>query len=97
MCDILYYIIQCVLVLVTVGGDKGSGHFLLAGEERSVSELGPKYGYPTLPCCYLFVSLRVAALMDGKGGGRKGRYQGKVGKLEARDQVKTLLVQSLEQ
>lgn len=35
--------------------------------------------------------------MDGKGGGRKGRYQGKVGKLEARDQVKTLLVQSLEQ
>lgn len=48
-------------------------------------------------CLFPSYLSRVATLMDGKGGGRKGRYQGKVGKLEARDQVKTLLVQSLEQ
>ena len=33
---------QGILVLVTVGGDRGVGHFLLAGTEENVSELGPK-------------------------------------------------------
>ena len=33
---------QGVLVLVTVGGDKGAGQFLLAGSEADVATLGPK-------------------------------------------------------
>ena len=31
-----------VLLFVTVGGDKGSGQFLLAGTPVQVKELGPK-------------------------------------------------------
>ena len=33
--------------------------------------------------------------MEGKGGGRKGRYQGKVNKLEAREEAKAMLQDTL--
>ena len=31
-----------MLVLVTVGGDRGAGQFLMAGEEEVVAALGPQ-------------------------------------------------------
>ena len=36
-------------------------------------------------------SFRVAALLEGKGGGRKGVYQGKAAALERREEVYTLI------
>ena len=33
---------QGVFVFVTVGGEKGAGHFLLAGKDDNVAKLGPK-------------------------------------------------------
>ncbi|KAL5508833.1 hypothetical protein EMCRGX_G004088 [Ephydatia muelleri] len=64
-----------VMVMVTVGGNRGAGQFLLAGEEAAVATLGPQ----------------VAALLEGKGGGRKGVYQGKAAALERREEVYTLI------
>ncbi len=34
---------------------------------------------------------QVAALLEGKGGGRPGRFQGKAARLSARDQAEALL------
>lgn len=34
---------------------------------------------------------RVAALLQAKGGGRKGRFQGKATKIEGRNEVSELL------
>ena len=34
---------------------------------------------------------KVAKILDGKGGGRKGRFQGKVSKLGARGQAEDLV------
>jgi len=34
---------------------------------------------------------RVAALLEAKGGGRKGRFQGKAAKIEGRNEVSQLL------
>ena len=31
------------MVFATVGADSGVGQFLLAGEEKVISDLGPKY------------------------------------------------------
>lgn len=39
----------------------------------------------------LFCSCRIMEVMDGKGGGPKGRVQGKVSKLEKRDEAEKLL------
>ena len=35
--------------------------------------------------------IRVAALLEAKGGGRKGRFQGKATKIERRNEVSELL------
>lgn len=40
---------QGILVFVTVGGEKGAGHFLLAGGEEEVAELGPKLAVTSVP------------------------------------------------
>lgn len=64
-------------MLVTVGPDKGPGQFLLVGEEKQVSQIGPK----------------IASVLEGKGGGKKGRYQGKANTLKARKEAEELLVQ----
>ena len=34
---------------------------------------------------------RIAALLEAKGGGRKGRFQGKAAKIEGRNEVSQLL------
>ncbi|EDO28784.1 predicted protein, partial [Nematostella vectensis] len=52
---------QSIPLLVTVGPDKGPGQFLLLASEAEVNELGP----------------RLSELMEGKGGGKKKRFQGK--------------------
>ena len=44
-CEVLFPFLvrpQGVFVFVTVGGEKGVGHFLLAGNEEDVSKHGPK-------------------------------------------------------
>ncbi|KAI6648684.1 hypothetical protein LOD99_7911 [Oopsacas minuta] len=56
-----------ILILLTGGGRKGQGIFLLSGkDDKLVSELGPQ----------------ISAMLEGKGGGRGSRYQGKVQKIE---------------
>ena len=37
------------------------------------------------------VCFRVAEILDGKGAGKKGRFQGKVNKLQNRNLVESLL------
>lgn len=61
--------------MVTVGGDRGCGQFLLAGGDEDVAHLGPK----------------VATCLEAKGGGRKGRFQGKAQRLEKRSEAETLI------
>lgn len=57
-------------VLVLTGGPMGGkGVFLVVGPAERVTALGP----------------RVAAALDGRGGGRKGRFQGQAGCLRALD------------
>ncbi|XP_003389337.1 PREDICTED: alanyl-tRNA editing protein Aarsd1-like [Amphimedon queenslandica] len=71
-----------ILVFVTVGDNKTNGQFLLASNnETLINDLGPK----------------VTDLLDGKGGGRKGRYQGKVNNMSRRSDVATLLREAIQQ
>ncbi|XP_013394504.1 alanyl-tRNA editing protein Aarsd1-B isoform X2 [Lingula anatina] len=64
-----------VVLFLTVGDEQGSGMFLLAGPEDTVVTLGPK----------------VSDLLEGKGFGKKGRFQGKANKLINRPKVEELL------
>ena len=78
---------------MTVGGKKGAGQFLLAGKDEDVSAVGPK---SVVTCgmksvCSCVCVCRVAVILDGKGGGRKGRYQGKVSCIENRHQAEEAL------
>lgn len=66
---------QPLPVLVTVGPDKGPGQFLVCGDEKQVSQIGP----------------RIATLLQGKGGGKKGRYQGKASTLKTRNDAEEFL------
>ncbi|XP_023573709.1 alanyl-tRNA editing protein Aarsd1 [Octodon degus] len=63
------------LLFLTVGDEKGAGLFLLAGPPMAVETLGP----------------RVAEVMEGKGAGKKGRFQGKASKLSRRAEAQALL------
>ncbi|XP_009188982.3 alanyl-tRNA editing protein Aarsd1 isoform X1 [Papio anubis] len=63
------------LLFLTVGDEKGAGLFLLAGPPASVETLGP----------------RVAEVLEGKGAGKKGRFQGKATKMSRRTEVQALL------
>ncbi|XP_008313363.1 alanyl-tRNA editing protein Aarsd1 isoform X1 [Cynoglossus semilaevis] len=65
------------LVFLTVGEDKGPGLFLLAGPVGLVPEMGP----------------RVLEMLQGKGAGKNGRFQGKVNSLARRPEVETFLQQ----
>lgn len=40
--EMICVLLQGVFVMVTVGGDKGCGQFLVAGKENDVTTLGPK-------------------------------------------------------
>jgi len=66
---------QPLPVLITVGPDKGPGQFLLFGEEKQVSKIGPK----------------IASVLEGKGGGKKGRFQGKANTLKTRKAAEEIL------
>uniref|UniRef100_A0A8K9UPG8 Alanyl-tRNA synthetase domain containing 1 n=1 Tax=Oncorhynchus mykiss TaxID=8022 RepID=A0A8K9UPG8_ONCMY len=67
------------LVFLTVGEEKGPGLFLLAGPSGKVSELGP----------------RVLEMLQGKGAGKNGRFQGKVNSMARRGEVETLIQEHL--
>lgn len=54
------------LFVLTGGTDGGPGVFMLVGPAGAVAELGPK----------------VAAAVTGRGGGARGRYQGKAQQLD---------------
>ncbi|XP_075418009.1 alanyl-tRNA editing protein Aarsd1 isoform X1 [Tenrec ecaudatus] len=63
------------LLFLTVGDEKGAGLFLLAGPAEAVENLGP----------------RVAEVLEGKGAGKKGRFQGKATKMSRRAEAQALL------
>ncbi|XP_066876832.1 alanyl-tRNA editing protein Aarsd1 isoform X1 [Kogia breviceps] len=63
------------LLFLTVGEEKGAGLFLLAGPAEAVETLAP----------------RVAEMLEGKGAGKKGRFQGKATKMSRRAEVQALL------
>ncbi|XP_051894527.1 alanyl-tRNA editing protein Aarsd1 [Pristis pectinata] len=68
---------EVVLAFLTVGDEKGAGLFLLTGQVDAVEELGTK----------------VAEILDGRGAGKQGRYQGKANKMSKRPEVEALLQQ----
>ncbi|XP_059812499.1 alanyl-tRNA editing protein Aarsd1 [Hypanus sabinus] len=68
---------EVILLFLTVGDEKGAGLFLLAGQVDAVETLGAK----------------VAGILDGKGAGKQGRYQGKANKMSKRPEVEALLQQ----
>lgn len=63
------------LLFLTVGDEKGAGLFLLAGPAEAVETLGP----------------RVAEVLEGKGAGKRGRFQGKATKMSRRAEAQALL------
>ncbi|RVE59429.1 hypothetical protein OJAV_G00188410 [Oryzias javanicus] len=65
------------LVFLTVGEEKGPGLFLLAGPSKLVTEMGSQ----------------VLDLLEGKGAGKNGRFQGKANSMARRGEVETLLRQ----
>uniref|UniRef100_UPI003AAC8B8A alanyl-tRNA editing protein Aarsd1 n=1 Tax=Centroberyx gerrardi TaxID=166262 RepID=UPI003AAC8B8A len=65
------------LVFLTVGEEKGPGLFLLAGPSGPVTEMGP----------------RVLEMLQGKGAGKNGRFQGKANSLARRAELEALLQQ----
>uniref|UniRef100_A0A8C9LB22 Alanyl-transfer RNA synthetases family profile domain-containing protein n=1 Tax=Pavo cristatus TaxID=9049 RepID=A0A8C9LB22_PAVCR len=69
------------LLFLTVGDEKEAGLFLLAGSVEAVENLGP----------------RVAELLEGKGAGKRGRYQGKATKMSRRGEVQALLQEFISQ
>ncbi|XP_061446645.1 alanyl-tRNA editing protein Aarsd1-like isoform X1 [Rhineura floridana] len=66
---------QETLLFLSVGDEKAAGLFLLAGPPETVEKLGP----------------RVAELLEGKGAGKPGRYQGKATRMNRRAEVEALL------
>ncbi|XP_064644016.1 alanyl-tRNA editing protein Aarsd1-B-like [Lineus longissimus] len=64
-----------VLKFLTVGDEKAQGLFLLAGSDDVLKDLGPK----------------VAGILDGKGAGKNGRFQGKANKMVNRQQAETMI------
>uniref|UniRef100_A0A3P8S0Y7 Alanyl-tRNA synthetase domain containing 1 n=1 Tax=Amphiprion percula TaxID=161767 RepID=A0A3P8S0Y7_AMPPE len=63
------------LVFLTVGEEKGPGLFLLAGPSGAVTQMGPQ----------------VLELLQGKGAGKNGRFQGKANSMARRAEVEALL------
>ncbi|XP_070536570.1 alanyl-tRNA editing protein Aarsd1-like [Ptychodera flava] len=68
------------VIFASVGNDKGAGLFLLSGPADLISEAGPK----------------IAEILDGKGAGKNGRYQGKANNLKKRKDAEALLRSSLQ-
>lgn len=68
-----------VTIFITCGDETGTGSFLLYGKEDVISQLG--HG--------------VANILDGKGGGKKGRFQGKANKISNRMQAAEFLQENI--
>lgn len=66
---------KSVTCFLTVGDEKGSGLFLLSGEDSVIQELGPK----------------VAEVLEGKGSCSRGPYQGKANKLSNKAKAEKLI------
>jgi len=64
-----------LLLLLTCGDPAGSGQFLLAGPPERVREL----------------AARVTEILEGRGGGAPGRFQGKSARLDRRGELLSLL------
>lgn len=65
--------------MVSAGDVKTGGMFVLSGPENIIVSLGPK----------------IAQVLDGKGGGKKNRYQGKAGNFKQLDNVEKIIKDSL--
>ena len=63
-----------VVAFLTGGDGAAAGPFLILGPAGRVSSVGPK----------------VAKLLEGRGGGKGGRFQGKASRLEHRAQALSL-------
>lgn len=59
----------------------------------ALDQLKPVYSYLVIIAIQLLYTYnnRVAGLLEAKGGGRKGRFQGKATKIEGRNEVSELL------
>jgi misacylated tRNA(Ala) deacylase len=64
-----------LVVLLTAGDPEGEGLFLVAGPDETVAALGP----------------RVAEVLEARGGGRAGRFQGRATRLDRRPEALALL------
>lgn len=64
-----------VTLFLTTGDEKGAGMFMLVGKTDNVAVLGPK----------------IAELLDGKGAGKNGRFQGKANKMQKRAEAEALI------
>ncbi|XP_074653465.1 alanyl-tRNA editing protein Aarsd1-A-like [Tubulanus polymorphus] len=69
-----------VFKFLTTGDEKGQGMFLIDGPVEHVSELAP----------------RIAELLDGKGAGKNGRFQGKANKLSKSIEAEKLVTELLQ-
>lgn len=67
------------LIFVATGDTKSGGMFVVNGPETVVAKLGPK----------------ISEALDGKGGGKKNRYQGKANGFKKLSSVEQLLKESL--
>ncbi|KAM5126308.1 alanyl-tRNA editing protein Aarsd1 isoform 1-T4 [Mantella aurantiaca] len=63
------------VVFLTVGDEKAAGLFLLAGPPGIIESLGPQ----------------VCKILDGKGAGKAGRFQGKANRMSQRGEAESLL------
>eukprot|EP00794_Sanderia_malayensis_P009138 gene9138-10111_t len=69
------------ILMVSAGEIKTGGMFLLCGPEKSVAELGPK----------------ISQILDGKGGGKKNRFQGKANSFKCLPEVNKLITDYVTQ
>lgn len=69
-----------ILLFLTTGDIKGSGHMLITGPQNILEEYGPK----------------VCELLEGKGVGKNGRFQAKVNNLSKRSKAEELLKNAVD-
>ncbi|ESO03133.1 hypothetical protein HELRODRAFT_112439 [Helobdella robusta] len=64
-----------MLLFLSCGEERGAGLFLVSGDPGDVQLLGPK----------------IAELLEGRGAGKQGRYQGKCNAIQQRNKVEELI------
>lgn len=60
-------------------------------------EAAERWALQSLPASPLVLPIRVAELLEGKGAGKRGRYQGKATRMSQREAVRALLWESISQ